>query len=90
MAIESLIKNSFRINKTVFNSAFNITNLVAERIGSFVTVNVPSQYSDYINKFRVYGDSLRENYRESVNEGLDRFETLCFETIKRTVPQNQR
>ncbi|MBU0993146.1 MAG: hypothetical protein KJ737_11690 [Proteobacteria bacterium] len=90
MAIESFIKNSFRIQKTVFNSAFNITNLVAERLGSIITVNVPSQYSDYINKFRVYGDTFRENYRESVNEGLDKFESLCFETVKRTVPQSNR
>ena len=83
MAIESFIKNSFRIQKTVFNSAFNISNLFAERVGSLMTVNAPIQYSDYVNKVRVYGDTLRENYRDTVNEGLDRFETLCFETVKR-------
>ena len=82
MAIESFIKNSFRIHKTVFNSAFNISNLFAERVGSLMTVNAPTPYSDYVNKVRVYGDTLRENYRDTVNEGLDRFETLCFETVK--------
>lgn len=88
MVIESFIKNSFRIQKTVFNSVFNITDMVAEKLGSVLTVNTPSPYSDYIDKCRVYGETFRENCRESVNEGLDRCESLCFETAKRGVPKN--
>lgn len=86
MAIESFIKNSFRIQKSVLNSALNISNLFAARMGSVIAVNTPSPFSDYMNQLRDYGEAFRENYRETVNEGLDQFEALCFQTVKRNVP----
>lgn len=87
MAIESFIKNSFRIQKSVLNSSINISNLFASRVGSIIAVNTPSPFSDYVNQLREYGETLRENYRDSVNERLDQFEALCFETVKGSAPK---
>ncbi len=90
MALESIIKNTIKVQKTFFNSIFNTGNLIAERVGTTITVNVPSQYRAYINNLRTYGSSLRVNYRKVINEGFDKAETIYVESLNKNIPQRQK
>ena len=77
MLINSTLLNTIKIQKNLFNTSFNFFNSIIENVQTAVIVNTPDQYKNQINSVLVAGETAKEKFNISVNDGFDKIETFC-------------
>ena len=76
MILNSMILNTVKIQKNIFNTTFNFFNSIIENLETVVIVNTPEHYKKHVHALLVMGETMKERFNTSVNKNFDKIETF--------------
>lgn len=76
MIFNSVILNTIKIQKNIFNTSFNFLNSIAENIQTAIIVNTPEQLKHQMHSVLVMGETMKEQFNTSVNKSFNDVETF--------------